>query len=469
MEARPLTERFDLVTIGGGPAGYTAALRVAELGGRAAIVEEQAAGGNCVQHNCIPTMIMLDTLESAARAQRLGVAGILATGEGLPAFNRAVARKQQLVQAMTNGIRTQLRLRKVEFLHGRARLERPGLIAAALNDGATVTLECRAVLVATGARPDIPAIPGLDPNAILTADAALRLTLVPESLLVLGGAAGPAFVLEFAQLFAGFGSRVTLILEDDVMLPGEERAFGEALSGALGAAGVETLTGARLVSVVSSAAGHAALVQTGSGRREIAVAAICAPDRRRPYWADLGLEALQPRQENGALVVDEHGETSIAGVFAAGDVSGGPMTSQAAAQAGRVVGEHVMGRRTHRDDRFLPRAIFTDPEFAAVGVTEDGAKAAGRQVRSGSADLLGNARALTMGQREGAVKVVADADSGQILGVHVLGPGAGELIGQAVLAMRLEATVDDLAAVSHWHPTLAESLTEAARRATGDA
>ncbi|HLZ72934.1 MAG TPA: NAD(P)/FAD-dependent oxidoreductase [Dehalococcoidia bacterium] len=462
-----MSELFDLVAIGGGPAGYTAALRVAELGGRAAIVEEQAAGGNCVQHNCIPTMILLDTLEGAERAQSLG--GVLSIHDGPPAFNRAVARKQQLVQAMTNGIRVQLRQQKVEFYDGRARIERPGRVAAALSDGSPLALDCRTILVATGARPDLPAVPGLDANAILTADTALRLTVVPESLLILGGAPNPAFVLEFARLFAGFGSRVTLIEEGDSILPGEEPLFAAALGETLRASGVEVMTDARLAGVVSNEAGCVARVVAAGGERQLVVAAICAPDRRRPYWADVGLEALRPEQANGALRVDEHGETSARGIFAAGDVTGGAMTSQAAATAGRGVSEHVMGRKSRRDDRFSPRAIFTDPEFAAVGVTEAAAKATGRAVRCGTANLLANARSLTMGGREGVVKVVADAESGQILGVHVIGPGAGELIGQAVLAMRLEATVEDLAAATHWHPTLSESLTEAARRAAGDA
>lgn len=462
-----MADPYDLVVIGGGPAGYTAALRVADLGGRAALVEEQAAGGNCVQHNCIPTMIMLDTLEGAGRAQALAVAGIVAS-EGLPAFNRAVARKQQLVAAMSAGIRSQLRTKKVEFLPGRARIARPGLVEASLTDGTSTTLECRNILVATGARPELPDIPGLNANDILTADAALRLTVPPASALVIGGGPiGLVFALELAQLFAGFGSRVTLVQEADSILPDEERQLALILQEALKAAGVETLTGTSVVRVEPGGGGQVAVLRGPDGARAVPTACVVAPDRRRPYWADLGLEALRPEQERGALVVDERGETSVPHIYAAGDVTGGAMYSHRAALAGRVVGENALGRETARDDRWLPRAIYTDPEYAAVGSTEAQAKAAGRTVRTGTANFLTNARAITMGQREGVIKLVADAASGQILGVHILGPGAGELIGQAVLAMRLEATVDDLAAVTHWHPTLAESLTEAARRAVG--
>jgi pyruvate/2-oxoglutarate dehydrogenase complex dihydrolipoamide dehydrogenase (E3) component len=457
---------FDLVAIGAGPAGHAAAVRVAELGGRAAIVEDAQIGGNCVNHCCIPTTTLLDTAEGLRRAQTLAFAGIIADPD-LPALNRAVARKQQLVAALAAGIRAQLRTRRVELVQGRARVEGPDCVRVQLAEGGKRTLRCRNVLVATGARPEMPAIPGLADGELLWIDGLLRLSQAPRSLLVVGdGPCGVVFALEAAQLFAGFGTQTTLVYSGEALLPDGEAQLLDVLGEMLRAADVRVLSNARVEAVRDAEHGGVAVVRVGAETHTVPAEVVAAPDSRRPYWGDAGLEQLGVEARDGAIFVDEQGQTNVPGIWAAGDVTGGAMFSHRAAHAGRVVGEAVMGLPSARDERFLPLVLSTDPEYAGVGLSEEAARAAGYAVRTGIASLTTNARAITMGQREGLVKIVAEAGTGRLLGAHLLAPQAGELIGQAVVALRLGGSAADLAALTYWHPTLSEAIAEAARRAS---
>jgi dihydrolipoamide dehydrogenase len=458
----------DIVVIGGGPAGHAAALRARQLEATVALIEEQQAGGNCVHHACIPTTILLDTLESVTRARELGIAGVLDVDDGLH-WSRAVARKQQLVAAMTAGIRLQLRNRDVAFLQGRARMLDPSTVSVDLTEGGQRALTAGAgVIICTGARPRLPALPGLADGTVLWADTALRLPVPPASVALLsGGGAGATFVMEFAQLFAGAGASVTVLEPADRLLPDEEPALVEALLEMLRPQGVTILTGAHVAAGHTHDGGHTLTIRTERATSEVSAELVIAPDARVPYAEALGLETLGTAFADGALVVDERCATTTPGIYAAGDVTGGAMYSHVAARQGRVAAEAALGERTRFDPRFLPHVIATQPELASVGLTEEAAKARGYDVRTGVVDLVLNARALTMGRREGVLKLVSSAADGQILGVHALGPGAADVVTLAALAMRLEGTVDDLAALTPWHPTISESLAEAARRTAG--
>jgi dihydrolipoamide dehydrogenase len=271
-------------------------------------------------------------------------------------------------------------------------------------------------------------------------------------------------VLEFAQLFAGAGSRVTLLQPDAKLLPDDEPLIVEALMEMLRAQGIEIITGARIAETRAVEGGHRFVVHAGGSEREVVAEAVIAPDSRVPYTADLGLEALGVKLAGEAVALDQHCGTSVAGLFAAGDITGAPMYSHVAAQQGRVAATAALGERAAVDLRLLPRVITTQPELASVGLTEGAAKQQGHGVRTGAVNLITNARAMAIGQRDGIVKLVVDDQLGQILGVHALGPGATEVIGLGTLAMQLQGTVDDLAAMTMWHPTIGESLAEAARR-----
>jgi len=462
---------FDLIVIGSGPAGYSAALRAAELGASVAVVESQSAGGNCVRFNCIPSNILLDTVRASLEAQGLGLHGVLPSAGAL-SFTRALARQAQLVAGVQTGIRNLLVARRVRYVAGRAQLapqagESVLRVAVQLAEGGTEELSAGAVIVATGARGVPPQVPGLPPDGVLTSDQLLGLPEPPPSLLVLGGGPGGlVFALEYAFLFTAFGSRVTLAEAGPHVLPGEDGELAGYLAQALETAGLRVLTGAQVKGFDEEAGERRALLSTPAGDAAVAAAAVVAPDCRVPYVEGLGLEALGAwLGEGGALAVDAACATTVPGLYAAGDATGGVMLSHAAIEGGRVAAENALGEERRLDLRAMPRCIHTHPEYAAVGLSDQEARAAGREVRVGLADLSANARAAALGQQEGVVKLVSDAATGEILGVHILGPQASELIGQAVLAMRLEATVYDLAATVHWHPSLSEALTEAARRA----
>jgi dihydrolipoamide dehydrogenase len=460
---------LDIVVIGSGPAGYSAALRAAELGATVAVVEDQDAGGNCVRFNCVPSNILLDTVHTALQAQALALQGVLPSG-GEPGFTRALARQAQLVAGVQTGIRNLLGARRVRFVRGRARLAggvAPLRVAVQLAEGGAEELSAGAVIVATGARGVPPSMPGLPPDGVLTSDQLLALPEPPPSLLVLGGGpVGLVFALEYAFLFTAFGSRVTLAETGPHVLPGEDEELAAYLAQSLETAGLRVLTGANVKGFDEEGGERRALLATPNGETAVPAAAVVAPDCRQPYLGGLGLETLGVRLgEGGALAVDEACATAVPGLYGAGDCTGGVMLSHAAIHEGRVAAENALGEGSGLDLRAVPRCMHTQPEYAAVGLSDAQARADGREVRVGLADLSANARAAALGQGEGVVKLVADSRTGEILGVHILGPQASELIGQAVLAMRLEATVYDLAAAVHWHPSLSEALTEAARRA----
>jgi len=340
-------------------------------------------------------------------------------------------------------------------------------VAVQLAEGGAEELSAGAVIVATGARGVPPLLAGLPPDGVLTSDQLLALPEPPPSLLVLGGGpAGLVFALEYAFLFTAFGSRVTLAEAGPHVLPGEDEELAGYLAQSLETAGLRVLTGAAVKGFHEVGGERRAQLTTPAGDTTVPAAAVVAPDCRQPYLEGVGLEALGARlSEDGALAVDEACATSVPGLYGAGDCTGGVMLSHAAIHEGRVAAENALGEGSRLDLRAVPRCMHTQPEYAAVGLTDADARAAGREVRVGLADLSANARAAALGQGEGVVKLAADARTGEILGVHILGPQASELIGQAVLAMRLEATVYDLAAAVHWHPSLSEALTEAARRA----
>jgi len=449
----------DLIVIGSGPGGHAAALRAVELGARVAVVEAGPAGGNCVNFGCIPNNVMLETARFGLDLQEFSSSGITAPSAGLN-FSRAVARKDRLVAQMSGGIRNQFDANAVEFIAGRARFTSATSIAVSLEDGGSLDLSAKAFVIATGARPEPPSVPGFN-GEVLTMDQALRLPGAPPSALVLGG--GPValgFALEQAFVLASFGSAVTVVEPGNEPLPGADPEMVEYLIQGLEAVGVRILLNAR----VDRIDGDEAALMTPEGTLRVPAASLIAPDCRRPYFEGLGLEEAGVRTSADGISIDERCVTSVSGIYAVGDVTGAMMFSHAAALQGRVAAENALGLDSRARLRALPRAVHTEPEIAYVGLNEQQAQEKGIEVRTGFSDLGANIRALARGQREGAVKLLVGAKHGEILGVHILGPGAAELIGQAALALQLDNTVAELADIAHWHPSLAEALVDAARR-----
>jgi len=451
-------EDKDLVVIGSGPGGHAAALRGVELGARVAVIEAGSAGGNCVNFGCIPNNVMLEAVRFGLELQEFSSSGIVKSSDRLN-FSRTVARKDRLVAQMSGGIRNQFETTTIDFIVGRASFTSPTSVAVSLEGGGSTDLSGKAFIIATGARPEPPAVPGFA-GEVLTMDQALRLPEPPPSALVLGGGpVGLGFALEQAFVLAAFGTVVTVVDAGDEPLPGADPEMVEYLIQGLEAAEVRVLLSTR----VERIAGAEAELVTPNGAVRVLAAAVIAPDCRRPYFDGLSLEEVGV-QRSGGISVDERCATNVPGIYAVGDVTDAMMFSHVAALQGRVAAENALGLDVRARLRSLPRVVHTEPELAYVGMNEQQAGQKGIEVRIGFSDLGANIRAQGRGQREGAVKLLVGAKHGEILGVHILGPGAAELIGQAALALQLDNTVEELIDITHWHPSLSEALTEAARR-----
>ena len=449
---------FDLAVIGGGPAGYTAALKAAERGATVVLIEPEKAGGACVHFACIPTNILLAAAATFIEARELDVHGVFSAGE---TFNlaRAAARKDAVVKRMSDGIAAALRMRKVTVIEGRASFTGPSALAIVTGSGVQA-LSAGSFIVATGTRWEPPAIPGVAPERVVTADVVQTLPIAPKSALVLGGGpSGGAFALEYATLLAIAGSDVVLADPGPSILPSLDSALADAARGMLAALGLRVFEAA----TVEGASAESISITHANGIDAVPAELIVVADARRPFFEALNLSAAGVATA-GCITVDRACRTNVSNIYAAGDVTGGVMLSSAASHMGEVAAINATGGDAVARLDKIPHLLHTIPEIGWVGLTEDEARVRGHDVLAGTFDLSFNARSIALGAREGLVKVVAERELGEVLGVHVLGPSASEILAVAATAMQAEVSIHDLAATVHWHPSMAEGLTEAARR-----
>lgn len=450
---------YDVIVIGGGPAGYAAALKAAEFGASVALIEAEKPGGACVHHACIPTHVLVDSALRFVEARELGVLGVFEAGDQFN-FARAVARKDALVKQMSDGIRTALRMRKVAVIEGRAEFASPTTVSVSGASGIS-TLSAEAFVVATGTRWDAPALPGVAPERVLTADAVQALAVAPASAVVLVDGPGEApFGLEYAVLLAIAGSAVTVATGRPTLIPALDGTLAGAVRAGLGDLGIAVFERAEIFGSSAEA------VELRQAERTVTVDAeiVVATDVRRPYFETLNLAAAGVVADT-CIPVDRACRTNVPHIFAAGDVTGGVMLSSAASHMGEAAGANAAGASAVTRLGSLPKQLHTLPAIAWVGITEEAARAMGHDVLSGVFDLAFNARAIALGARTGLVKVVAERDLGEILGVHAVGPGADEIVAVAASLMQAEATIQDLASMVAWHPSMSEGLIEAAKRA----
>ena len=449
---------FDVVVIGGGPAGYSAALKAAERGATVALIEAEQPGGACVHHACIPTNILLDSAIRHVEARELAVMGVFEAGEQFN-FARAAARTDALVRQMASGIQAALRNRKVTVIAGRAAFASPSAVRVTTTGG-NRELTAEAFIIATGTRWEPPELPGFAPQRVLTADAVQALPAAPRSALVLASGAGDVpFGLEYAALLAIAGASVT-VAAPERLIAALDHTLDEAALAAMADLGIQVLFDA----AVEGSQGDDAIVRHRGGRDLVGAEVVVAADARRPYFETLGLAAAGVTAD-GRIIVDPACRTNVSHIFAAGDVTGGVMLSAAASHMGEVAAINATGGDARTRLTGIPRVVHGPTEIAWVGMSEDAAREAGYDVTSGIYDLAYNARAVVLGARTGLVKVIAERELGEVLGVHAVGPGASEIAGLAAALMQAEVTVEDMAASVAWHPSTGEALAEAARRA----
>jgi len=465
-----MAERYDVVVIGAGPGGYVAAIRAAQLGMKTACIDSrETAGGTCLNIGCIPSKALLQSSEKFAEAKNgLTEHGIKIDGANLD-LAAMMARKDKVVTTLTRGVEFLFRKNKVEWIKGSARIAAPGRIGVTANGGASQEIEAKAIVIATGSE-SIP-LPGLaiDEQRIVSSTGALALDRVPERMAVIGGG---YIGLELGSVWSRLGSKVTVVEFLDRILPNMDRELGPALQRLLTRSGIAFKLATK---VAGGELGNEAVTlqlepAKGGERETLGADVVLVAIGRRPFANGLGLDEIGVvRDPAGRITVSENFETNMPGIYAIGDVIRGPMLAHKAEEEGIAAVERLAGQQTEIDYDAIPSVVYTWPEVAAVGKTEEELKAAGVEYRTGKFPFSANARARTNADTDGFVKVLADAATDRVLGVHIIGPDAGTMIAEAALAMEFGASAEDIARTCHAHPTLPEALKEAALAVAGRA
>ena len=455
-----MTLQFDLAVLGGGPAGYVAALRAAQLGARPVLIEREWVGGTCLNIGCIPTKALTTSTElllKARRAHEFGIA-IPTAAPDLPAL---MEYKQGSVDAMVGGVEHLLKRAGVTLLRGEGHLVAPTTLRVQPDTGDAISVSAGRVILAPGSISARPPIPGLDLPGVITSTEALEISDVPARLIVIGGG---VIGLEFACIYEALGSQVTILEMMPTLLPGgTDEGLAQRLALLFRRRGMGVVTGAQVEEIVSSGDGLAATYLDAKGvLSRVEGDRVLVATGRWPNTEGLGLAEVRVRMNGRAIAVDEHLANSLPNVWAVGDAVGGPMLAHKAMVDGRVAAENACGGSRTVDYRSVPNVIFTRPEVASVGLTEAQARQQGADVKVAQFPFSANPRAQILGQTDGIVKLVCDAGSGVVLGVHLMGPHATDLIAEGALAVQLGATADDLAWTTHAHPTLPEAVLEAA-------
>lgn len=454
---------YDLGIIGGGPAGYVAAIRAAQLGGRVLLVERESIGGTCLNRGCIPTKTLLESGQLFRQVAKAAEFGIALPGTASVDFPAVMARKQAVVQRLVQSVTDLLLAHRVEIVSGEASLLSPQRLLVRSNDGATLEIQCRNVLLATGSDCADPALPGCDGEGVLDSRAVLSLQRLPESMVVIGAS---VVGMELASIFNLLGTRVT-VLGRRSFLQAVDQQLARRARALFARRGMKIETGLELRGIERLENGMMRVGYTMAGREHFADGSVVLiATGRRPLTDGLGLAEAGIATERGFVRTDRFMRTSVPGVFAAGDVTGGAMLAHVAAHEGAAAAENALGGARALDYSLVPNCVFTYPEIASVGLDEASAKAQGADIAVSRFPFSANGRALTMGEEEGLVRMVYEKGSGRILGVHIMGPHASELIAEGQVAIRSGLTVSDLAELMHQHPTLSEAIMEAAQAAT---
>jgi dihydrolipoamide dehydrogenase len=461
--------QFDLVVIGGGPGGYVCAIRAAQLGMKTACVEKRGAlGGTCLNIGCIPSKALLHSSHKYEEvAHGLAAHGIKVAGASLDLAGM-MGRKDKVVTDLTKGIEFLFRKHKVTYVKGAGRFVAANRIAIA-NGTAAQTIEAKNIVIATGS--EVMPLPGvdIDERQILSSTGALALAEVPGHLVVVGGG---YIGLEMGSVWRRLGAKVTVVEFLDRIVPGMDGELAKTLQRILGKQGMAFRLGTKVTAAKKGGNGVALTLEPAAGGdgETLEADAVLVAIGRRPHTEGLGLETIGVAVDNkGRVVTDAHFRTNVPGVHAIGDVIAGPMLAHKAEEEGVAVAELLAGQAGHVNYETVPGIVYTWPEVATVGKSEEELKSAGVPYKSGKFPFLANSRARCNADTEGFVKILADAKTDRVLGVHIIGPDAGTLVHECVMAMEFGASAEDIARAFHGHPTLNEAAKEAALDVAGRA
>ncbi|GAB4233125.1 MAG: dihydrolipoyl dehydrogenase [Kiloniellaceae bacterium] len=463
-------KQYDLVVIGGGPGGYVAAIRAAQLGMKTACVEGRGAlGGTCLNVGCIPSKALLQSSEKYVDASKhFAEHGIKVDGLALD-MAAMMDRKDKVVKGLTDGVAFLFKKNKVDYVKGWGSIPAVGSVKVKLEDGGEETLSAKKILIATGS--ESTPLPGVetDEKQIVTSTGALALDKVPGKMVVIGaGVIG----LEMGSVWSRLGAEVTVVEFLDRILPGMDGEIGKQTQRILGKQGLKFKLGTKVTGAKNGKGGVTLTLEPAKGgdAEELKADVVLVAIGRRPFTEGLGLQELGVAMDNrGFIQVDENFQTSVEGLYAIGDCVPGPMLAHKAEEDGVVAVERMTGQKSHIDYNLVPGVVYTWPEVAGVGKTEEQLKEAGIEYKSGKFSFMANSRARAVGDTDGVVKVLADKRTDKVLGVHIVGPLAGDILAECVTIMEFGGSAEDIARTCHSHPSMGEAVKEAAMAVDGRA
>lgn len=461
---------YDLIIIGGGPGGYICAIRAAQLGKRVGVIEKRKTlGGTCLNVGCIPSKALLDSSERFAYAKtKFSKHGIL-TGELKVDLDAMMKRKEGIVRQLTTGIAGLFKKHKIDFLEGMGSIEPSAntsssakTVAVTDSSGTKKVLSATNVVIATGSEPVALADLPFDGTTVLSSTEALEMPIIPTHLAVVGGG---VIGLEMGSVWARLGSKVTVVEFADSILPSMDKKTAAEFLKILKKQNIEFELATKCVGIEKTSGKAVLKLERREGGEKLTLECdkVLVATGRKPYTAGLGLEKAGVKLDSkGRIEINDHFETNVKGIYAVGDVVRGAMLAHKAEEEGVALAEILAGQIGHINYNAIPSVVYTHPELASVGFTEEELVAKGVQFKAGSFPFLANAKAKAMDETEGFVKVLADAQTDRVLGVHIIGPHAADLIAEATTVIEFAGASEDIARICHPHPTLSEALKEAA-------
>jgi len=450
----------EVVVIGGGAAGFDAAYRASEFGGKVILVEKEELGGTCTNWGCIPMQFLLGNLMLARSIKKAKENGINA-GEVDIDYRRLISAKRAVIKSRIDRMQDKLKTGKVTVIKGCGRLISPNSVEVGREDGKKEVLAAKKIILATGSVPQKLSIPGAEGQGVITVKQALEISSVPKSIVIIGGG---VIGLELAALWFSLGSAVSVVELMAQLIPNEDHEIASLIEQVLRDDGVHVYTRTTVERIDDSKGGKAVSISRQGEKHRLETEMIVFAIGHSPLVEGLGLEDAGVRIHKGRIQTDNRMETNIKGIYCAGDAAGEMMLASVAMVQGHVAAENAMGRDSLMDYRVVPRGIRTFPEIGAIGMTEKEARAKDPEVKIVKYPLMRNAKASMLSEPSGFVKAIADSASGEVLGVHIVGPHATELIHEALIAMKMRGTVQDIAGAIHGHPCLHEAMQQAAQR-----
>jgi len=454
---------IDVAIIGGGPGGYVAAIKAAHLGLKAVLIEKDKLGGACLNRGCIPTKALVGTAELLNQLQRAKEFGIQVKEYSYD-FPAIMKRKEMIAKRMSSGVGQLMKANQIRVIQGEGNILEPGVVEVINIEGKKELIKTENIIIATGSSVMKIPIPGLENEGVIDSDGALSLSELPTKMIIIGGG---VIGIEFAGIFKAMGVEVTVVeMLPRILLPIDEE-IANRLAFILKRQGIKILTNSKVEGIEKTNQNFKVLISNPEGKQRLETEKVLLAAGRVPDFGNINVQKLGIELEGRAIKVDQKMRTNIPGIYAVGDVVGKIMLAHVASREGIVAVENISGKEVLMDYKVVPNCVFSLPEVASVGLTEEEARKKYDQIKVSKFPYLANGKALGMGETEGMVKIIADSDTSELLGLHILGAHASDLIAEGTLALSMEATAEEIVNTIHAHPTLAETIAEAAEGIIG--